>query len=163
MIRSLKCLALGLAVLGMVAPQTSIAANPIGKSSDVRIAGGVLAGRVVDTAGQPAVTTVAVFQGKQEIARTQSDANGVYRFQNLHSGNYIVATEKSADSVRLWEGAAPARALNSFVITEDTTVRGQIASSSLLGIGVGVGAVAGVTAAVIVTSTDDDVTDPATP
>lgn len=166
MIRSLKSLALGFAILGMAIPQGLFAGTPVQKTSDVRIAGGVLAGRVVTTAGVPAATTVAVYQGKVEVARAQSDVNGIYRVQNLRPGNYVVATPASVDNVRLWEGAAPAKALNTLTITEDQTVRGQLGGGSLLGVGIGAGAVAAVTAAVVITGSDDDTADtpmPATP
>ena len=158
MIRSLKSLALSLAAVGMIMPAQIFAAGPVAKTADVRIAGGVLAGRVVDTAGQPSATTVAVFDGKTEVARTQSDANGVYRIQNLRSGVYTVATPASVDSVRLWEGAAPAKAVQSLTLTGDTVVRGQGSSSTALLVG-GAAFIAA-TAAVIIGTTDDDNTPP---
>lgn len=160
MIRSLKSLALGLAVFGMIVPQSIFAAAPVVKTADVRIAGGVLAGRVVTTAGQPAATTVAVFQGQKEVARTQSDANGVYRVSNLRSGVYTVATPASTDSVRLWDGAAPAKATSSLTITEDSVVRGNLGGDT--GMILGTAAVIGAATAVVIGVTDDDAT-PGTP
>ena len=170
MTRSLKSLALGLAVFGMIVPQQVLAAGPVTQTSDVRIAGGVLSGRVLNTAGQPTATTVAVFQGQKEIARTQSDANGVYRVQNLRSGVYTVATPASADSVRLWDGAAPAKSVNSLILTENV-VRGNCGDDCCNngcdgcgggcgigggGIALGVIAVAAVATAIAVGVDDDD-------
>ena len=179
MIRKLRSLALGLAVVGMILPQQLVAATPTAKTTDVRIAGGVLAGRVVDASGQPAATTVAIFKGTNEIARVQSDANGVYRLQNLRSGAYTVATPSQVGSVRLWDGAAPSQAVNSLTITEGGVVRGQCddgcCDAGCDGCGTGCGSkkglligaliVGGAATAIAIAASDDDDSPaaPATP
>lgn len=164
-----KRLACCLAVLGLIVPQQVFAADSGTAASDVRIAGGVLAGRVVTASGQPAVTTIAVFQGNTEIARTQSNAAGVYRIRNLRAGAYTVVTPTSAVNVRVWDAAAPAKALNSLTLTDRPVVRGQFCDTgcdnSCDGCGptgghgkalLGVALVAGVATAVAVAVANDD-------
>lgn len=168
MLKTLKCAALALASTGMIIPQHVVAAGPAttttkAQTTDVRLVGGVLAGRVVNADGQGAATTVAVYRGTEEIARTETSADGIYRVSHLQPGSYTVCTPECAGSVRLWEGAAPPQAHGSLTISHGSVVRGNRGGlfggglgGSMGGVVLGVAAVAGTAVAVSVAADDDD-------
>ena len=195
MLNALKKATVAVATAGLVyGPVSTNAAEPAQavnqQSLDVQLDANSLNGRVVTAAGRPASTDVVVFQGTKEIARTRTDATGAYRFDDLKSGNYIVATPKASRVIRAWSGAAPAKATGMLTIQEGSTVRGNYyggydncgtgycgdscsgyghgygggyggGGSSILALGVTAGILA--TTIAVVSANDDDGRGPATP
>jgi hypothetical protein len=114
-------------------PQTSFANQPAGRPQaaaestaarplDVRLgAEGELNGVVRDAQGrvQPGVA-VAVFHDGNEIATTQTDAEGQFSVGGLRRGNHVILAQRTENPVRLWpENAAPPQAVQTPVITAD--------------------------------------------
>ena len=125
---------LTLGVAGMVLPQQAFAAQPVvaqqqAAAVNVRLAGGSLTGRVVSSAGQPASTTVAVFQGSKMVGKTVSAADGTYRVSGLTSGTYTVATPAGAGEIRAWDGIAPPTAVETLALVDGSAVRAQCDSA----------------------------------
>ena len=136
-----RCI-LTLGVAGMVLPQQAFAAQPVvaqqAASVDVKLNNGALAGRVISSAGQPAATTVAVFQGSKLVSKTTSAADGSYRVAGLKAGTYTVATPAGAGQVRAWDGIAPPTAVETLALVDGSAVRAQC-DSACDGAGCGVG------------------------
>lgn len=118
----------GLACLGMVAPQMTIAAERTAvkqaQTNDVALAGsGLLKGQVVNSQGKPvAGAPVVISFAGTVVARTKADANGVYAIKGLRGGVHHV----NGTVARLWtNGTAPRTAKHSLLSVQGNVVRGQ--------------------------------------
>ncbi len=118
----------GLACLGMVAPQaTAVAAERTVKRSqtpDVTLArGGVLRGQVINNQGKPvAGASVVIRFAGITVARTKANQDGHYAIKGLRGGVHQV----NSTVTRLWtEGTAPASARTSLLNVVGEVVRGQ--------------------------------------
>lgn len=109
-----------LAALGMVMPQAQVeaatglkgvkAVKTVEVSSvDIALSNGALVGRVVDHTGAAmASKEVVVRQGKNEVAKVQTDKSGTFTVSNLKGGLYEVSSGATTGSFRVWtESAAP--------------------------------------------------------
>jgi hypothetical protein len=90
--------------------------------------GGILAGRLVDAQGtaQPG-TVISVQYGEREVARTTTDAQGLFAARGLRGGQYLIVTPTGYSFYRLWaEGTAPPTAQpEAVVVARPDVVRGQ--------------------------------------
>jgi hypothetical protein len=122
------CLA-AIACVGLVLPQGILAAQPTAGPTDVALrSGGMLVGQVVDAQGAvQAGKLVSIQYGEQEVARTTTDANGVFAAQGLRGGQYHVVADNGDGHFRLWaDNTAPPAATDSVVVVADpNVVRGQ--------------------------------------
>lgn len=150
-----------LAALGMVMPQGQVQAATGFKTIkavktvdvsviDIALSQGDLVGRVVDHSGTSmASKEVVVRQGKNEIAKVKTDANGVFAVSNLKGGLYEVTSGTTTGTFRVWtESAAPQTAAEQalLVMGENGTRGGSGSFGGLMGDGTLV-----LTAAVIAT------------
>jgi hypothetical protein len=96
---------------------------------DVALAeGGVLAGRVYDTAGRPlANIEVTLIQNGEVAASTISDASGVFRFGGVAGGTCQIATAHHLQLLRTWapHTAPPSAQQVAMIVHDETVVRGQ--------------------------------------
>ncbi|HET6425848.1 MAG TPA: carboxypeptidase-like regulatory domain-containing protein [Planctomycetaceae bacterium] len=155
-----------LAALGMVMPQGQVEAATGLKGikavktveasvADISLANGALIGRVVDHTGAAmASKEVVVRQGKNEVAKVQTDKSGTFAVSNLKGGLYEVTAGTSTGTFRVWtESAAPSSAAEqALLIVGENGVRGG--SGTFGGGGGGFGGIMGdgtlvLTAAVI--------------
>lgn len=93
---------------------------------------GVFAGRVVDHAGSPAVRAeVVISQGKKEVAKTTTDASGVFTVSGLKGGVYDVSSGNTVGQYRVWtESAAPeASKEQALLILGENGARGQFGAA----------------------------------
>jgi hypothetical protein len=178
-LRILKGAVLGLACLGVVAPQTDLwAAGPKRdvKSSrapkapqvfDVSLTpGGTFTGHVVDSQGigvEGAV--VSIRQGNREIVRTVTNRNGTFVAKNLRGGMYQVVAGRGEGLYRLWatNTAPPSAQSQALIVSSRQVVRGQFPglppvamNGAALGLGAG-GAVAGAVGITKAIDAQDDV------
>lgn len=176
----LKGAAVGLACLGMVLPQTSMAAGPQTAQvaarvqiADVLLTNGTLTGKVVNAQGQIlGGSVIKVSLGNKEVASAVAGKNGEFEVKNLTTGVYQVSTGQTKAAVRLWEGqAAPPSAKKNVLLVNGPVTRAQLLGLGGLGAGLGglstttllVGAavIGGTTAIVVAANNDDD--PPASP
>jgi hypothetical protein len=126
---SLGTMAAAVACVGMMLPPAALAGAPVAGSNDVALRpGGVLVGQVVDPQGvAKAGATVSIQYGKQEVARTTTDANGVFAAKGLRGGHYELRTQDGVSVCRLWapDTAPPAAGTAALVVAGDNVVRGQ--------------------------------------
>jgi hypothetical protein len=76
---------------------------------------------------------VAVIRQGQEIARTQTNAEGRFAVQGLTGGVYQVATPVGAATYRAWSPrtAPPAATQAITIVPDETIVRGQFGTGAL--------------------------------
>ncbi len=138
----LKGAAVGLACLGMVLPQASMAAGPQTaqvavqvKIADISLTNGTLTGKVVDTQGQVlSGSVVKVSLGDKEVASTVSGKNGDFAIKNLTTGVYQVSTGQTRAAVRLWESqVAPPSAKKNVLLVNGPVTRAQMLAPGFLG------------------------------
>lgn len=127
--RILRRAVVGLACLGMVAPQaTAFAGNQAAATrtqlADVSLAkGGVLSGQIVNRQGKAVAgaNVVVTFAGAV-VARTRADQNGKYAVKGLRGGVHRV----NGSVARFWaQGTAPKTARTNMLSVAGTVVRGQ--------------------------------------
>ncbi|QDU36363.1 hypothetical protein Mal4_06480 [Maioricimonas rarisocia] len=124
-------LAVALACLGMLVPAAPAAAGHTvpDRCVDVSLTPeGTLTGQFVDSQGRPlAGQQITVWQSGREVARTFSDADGLYRVAHLPSGVYQVAAGSTCRSFRIWPHtvAPPAARPVATVVAAGDAVRGQ--------------------------------------
>ncbi len=132
----LKGAAVGLACLGMIVPQTTMAAGPQTAQvaakvqiADVSLTNGTLTGKVVNAQGKLlSGSVIKVSLGNREVARTVAGQNGEFAVKNLTSGVYQVSTGQTQAAVRLWEGqAAPPSAKKNVLLVSGPVTRAQLA------------------------------------
>ena len=116
---------LAAAAIAAVALTASTAAA--GVVPDVAAQNGVLTGTVVDASGAPqAGVEVDILRGGRRVAVATTDAQGTYRVSGVTSGTYGVASQGAAQSVRVWNGVAPAGAVTGVaIVAPGQTVNGN--------------------------------------
>ncbi|WP_397570754.1 carboxypeptidase-like regulatory domain-containing protein [Schlesneria sp. T3-172] len=131
-----------LAAMGMVVPMSTIqAAEATSKVSrtvhasvaaDVaKLSTGEFAGRIVDHTGAVVKNAeVVVRQGKAEIVRTRTDAEGMFSVNNLKPGAYQVSSGTTEGLFRVWneESAPPSARKNALIVLGHNGARGQYAN-----------------------------------
>lgn len=136
--RLLRQAAVGLACLGVVAPQCQLMAATPQKQiqtsqaplvHDVKLtAGGTLTGHVVDAQGVGTEgAAVSIRAANSEIAGAVTDASGRYVVTGLQGGVYQVVSGQGSQFVRAWapNTAPPAARDASLLVSADNAVRGQ--------------------------------------
>lgn len=132
-----KGAAVVLATLGFVVPCPKLFAAEQQKASsaaksripDVSLAaGGVFSGRVVDHSGTPLEgAEVVVKQGKQEVARTVTDKNGLFTVKEMKGGVYQVSSGNTDGVFRVWteKTAPPVAKGQALLVMGENGARGQ--------------------------------------
>ena len=141
--RWLTASAVWLACLGMILPESALAASgpdavqplpstvgtPTPPVSDVALQdGGILAGQVLDRQGVPlAGAPVVLRQNDVEVASTATDANGQFHVSGLRGGLYQVAVGQEVRVYRLWAArtAPPSAQPAALLVSGNEVVRGQ--------------------------------------
>jgi hypothetical protein len=128
-------MAAAVACCGMIVPPTALAVEPAAvvaqAPSVVDVAlrpGGILVGQVVDPQGAArAGKVVSIQYANYEVARTTTDANGVFAARGLRGGQYQILTEDGISVCRLWapETAPPAARPAMLLVSGGDVVRGQ--------------------------------------
>lgn len=120
--------------LGLLLPGGAIqAANaPVAKSvrqisNDVILTNGTITGQYLTSSGTAVEgAQVSVRQGGQEVARTATNAHGVFAVSGLSSGVYEIATPSGVEIVRAWDANVAPPSANQFAtIVASDAVRGQ--------------------------------------
>jgi hypothetical protein len=123
------------------------------KVRDVALAeDGSFTGRVIDDHGKPLDgVVVKLVRNEKEVAATNADSQGRFKFASLKGGVYQVQTPQSQSTYRLWQAdVAPAQAMKTVVVNgASPVVRGQLgfvdpATMAALGLGIAGVALAGV-------------------
>jgi hypothetical protein len=131
--KSLGTVAAAVACMGMMLPPAALAEAPVAGNNDIALRhGGVLVGQVVDQQGvAKAGTPVSIHYGKQEVARTTTDANGVFAAKGLRGGQYELLTLDGVSVCRLWapDTAPPTARSAALVVSGNDVVRGQYMGS----------------------------------
>ena len=131
-----------LATLGVVAPIPAVqAADASQKASRPAVAtiaadvsqssNGLFAGRVVDHTGAVVEKTdVIVRQGTTEVARSQTDKDGMFSVKNLKPGTYQVSSGTTEGHFRIWneKTAPPSARKNALIVLGHNGARGQYAN-----------------------------------
>ena len=120
------------ATVSMVIAQPLMAASiqaPVNVVSDIGLStGGLLQGKVVDPQGAPIQqASVVVLHDGQEVARTTTTTDGLFRVAGLRSGVHQVVGESGVATCRFWaEGTSPPAANQAaLIVSGDPLVRGQ--------------------------------------
>jgi hypothetical protein len=134
----IKLTALALSCVGMLIPQSMLAAHQAPQRGQAGIVdvqlqdGGVFQGQVVDTAGTPlaGAKVVVVKQdgaAARTVAETTTDDSGRFSIGQLRGGTYQVVTDRSSGVYRLWAAqTAPPTAKNMALLIDSAEVfRGQ--------------------------------------
>jgi hypothetical protein len=133
--RTLKALAICLAIVGFCLPQPLLAAGQAQQPptmTDVALQkgpeGNVLIGRVLDPQGaaQPECQ-VALYSNGTKLGEATTDGHGFFGFSNLRGGVYQVAAGDNVTACRAWSpGTAPPTAQpGALVVAGRDVVRGQ--------------------------------------
>jgi hypothetical protein len=115
----------------MMLPTSALAAVPpsAAKNTDVALrSGGLLVGQVVDQQGvAKANTPVSIQFAGKEVARTTTDADGVFAAKGLRGGQYQIVTPQGMNDCRLWaaETAPPSARPAALVVSGNQVVRGM--------------------------------------
>lgn len=131
--------AIGLAVVGILIPQSQIAAASQPQTLPVKtVSGGIadvalnshgaLVGRVVDhTGAAQAEQEVVVRQGTATLARATTDKSGRFVVPNLKGGMYEVASGATTGNYRLWtaEAAPPKSGEQALLVLGQNGARGK--------------------------------------
>jgi hypothetical protein len=137
------------------APKPAAATKPTEaqKIRDVALAeDGSFTGRVIDDHGKPLDgVVVKLVRNEKEVATTNADTQGRFKFVSLKGGVYQVQTPQSQTTYRLWQAdVAPAQAMKTVVVNgASPVVRGQLgfvdpATLAALGLGIAGVTLAGV-------------------
>lgn len=139
--RFVKGAAVSLAALGVVCPQVSVLADTKAPARSISKApqtvtvpdialttGGTFSGRVVDHTGKVLEgAQVSLRQGKNEIAKTVTNKEGLYSFKNLRGGVYQVGSGNTEGVFRVWseKTAPPAAKEHALLVMGENGARGQ--------------------------------------
>jgi hypothetical protein len=128
-------MAVAVACCGMMVPPSALAAEPVAAVAtmpsvvDVALRpGGVLVGQVVNPQGATqAGKVVSIQYANYEVARTTTDANGVFAARGLRGGQYQILTDDGISVCRLWasDTAPPAARPAALLVSGGEVVRGQ--------------------------------------
>ncbi len=146
----LKVAALSLACLGFLCPQAGLSAAEFlkfGKKDKTEKAlpildvamgpEGSIVGHVVDDRGIPLDgAVVTLHQGKNVVAKTVTDKNGVFDVKGLRAGMYQVSAGQGTGLFRCWapNTAPPSARTSALIVSSRQVVRGQ-APFGLAGVG----------------------------
>lgn len=143
-IRKLQRVAVAVACVGMVAPQSALAVQHEARTApraavedqpvepagiDVALAqGGLFVGQVVDAHGvaQPEAEVSVIYHGEQVVA-TKTDENGMFAARGLRGGQYSVRVMGGQVPCRLWADhtAPPAARPAALIVSSSDAVNGQ--------------------------------------
>ncbi len=139
--RFLKMAAITLASLGLVVPRGTVMAAgqdaiPTKQTADVKQttvdvelgADGLLVGHVVDENGAPVEgAIVSIRHGRNEVANTQTDKNGVFHATSLRGGVHQIVAGNGSGLYRFWtnDAAPPKSQDQAVVVSGSEVVRGQ--------------------------------------
>ena len=124
----------GLAGLGLFVPAiyaeeptTLEAPAKVTRTVDVSLTKGSLTGRVLNAEGQPIDgATVRIHRGDRELARTTADSEGRFILPEIKPGVYLLRTDSTTQSIRVWDAAsAPRSAESQATLIDGETIRGQ--------------------------------------
>lgn len=88
--------------------------------------GGMLRGQIVDRTGRPLESSVALWRGTDELARTRSDRQGRFAIPRASAGVYRLVTDSDVVLCRLWAPkTAPPAAKEVVTVFAGGVVRGQ--------------------------------------
>ena len=129
-IKTIQKLAALVATVGMLIPQTTLAApTAAAPQGDVLLrSGGVFVGQYVDAQGNAvAGVDVAMQAAGKTVAVTKTDKQGRFAVKGLASGQYDVVAMNGKSTFRCWDGkAAPPSARNgALIVTGADVVNGQ--------------------------------------
>ncbi|MEM6799525.1 MAG: carboxypeptidase-like regulatory domain-containing protein [Planctomycetota bacterium] len=130
-IRFVQRAAAAVACVGMLMPQSVLAAPAVPAASQQDIAlrdGGLLVGQIVDAQGKAvAGSDVAVLLGKNEVVRTKTDKNGVFAAKGLRGGEYRVQAAGVQVAYRMWapQTAPPAASNGALIVAGGEVISGQ--------------------------------------
>ncbi len=141
-LKLVRGVAVVLATLGVVAPIPVVqAADSSQKASRTAVAtiaadvsqsaNGLFAGRVVDHTGSVVENAdVVVRQGGKEVARSQTDKEGMFSVENLKPGTYQVNSGTTEGCFRVWseKTAPPSARKNALIVLGHNGARGQYAN-----------------------------------
>ncbi len=143
-IRFVKGMAVSLATLGMMMPQSYLLADapqpkaPVNKAAQVNripdlilTEGGTMTGRVVDHTGKVLEgAKVVLKQDNKEIAETVTNKEGLYSFKNLKSGLYQPGSGNTEGVFRAWseKTAPPTAKQHALLVMGENGARGQFGS-----------------------------------
>jgi hypothetical protein len=117
------CFGMVLSPLAMAAPPTVAAPNDVALRTD-----GLLVGQVIDQQGvaKAGMPVSIQFAGK-EVAKTTTDANGVFAAKGLRGGQYQFVTPTGASVCRLWapNTAPPSARPGALVVSGNEVLRAQ--------------------------------------
>lgn len=91
-------------------------------------AGNKISGRVYDAAHQGVANApVLIHQGKVEVAKTVTDAEGRFEFANLKGGAYLISSNNGHGLFRLWtqKSAPPAAHDQVLLVSQAIVIRAQ--------------------------------------
>ena len=92
---------------------------------------GVLRGRLIDRAGRPLQSEIALWRGSDEIARGRSDRSGGFTFHGVGAGVHRLVTNCDVAICRLWAAnTAPPAANELAMLYAGAVVRGQCGCQS---------------------------------
>jgi len=124
--------AVWLAVAGICLPQSLLGAGEVATSPQMTNVAlrdaGILLGQVVDTQGKSkANIPVTLHTGNQQLAVSQSDANGYFAFSGLRGGVYQISATEGQGTFRAWtaDTAPPSAQPGALVVDGKDVVRGQ--------------------------------------
>ena len=101
------------------APQPAPRKTDVQKIRDVALAeDGSFTGRVINDQGKPLDgVVVKLVRNEKDVATTNADAQGRFKFASLKGGVYQVQTPQSQTTYRLWQAdVAPAQAMKTVVV-----------------------------------------------
>lgn len=128
--RLIQGLMVVLAALGMILPQSVLAADMAKPTvSDVKLHKGQLWGQVVNPQGVPlAGETVKVWQDGRQMAESKTNTEGGFAFTQLQRGGvYHLTAAKGHGAYRVWSAtmAPPTAQEGVLLVAGQETVRGQ--------------------------------------
>lgn len=141
-LKLVRGVAVVLATFGVVAPFPAVqAADSSQKASRPAVAkiaadvsqssSGLFAGRIVDHTGAVVENAdVVVRQGATEVARSQTDKDGMFSVKNLKPGTYQVSSGTTEGHFRVWneKTAPPSARKNALIVLGHNGARGQYAN-----------------------------------
>ena len=159
----------GLALLGMVAPQPLLAGAPQETQSKAKTvmdialtSGGTLHGQVVNAQGEVVEgALISIRQSQQEVARTVTDSKGQFSATNLKGGMYQIAAGPTQATYRLWtENTAPPIANSqALLVCGPEVVRGQFGGLGAVDLAILGSAITAVTLSAVNLSETNDIKD----
>lgn len=129
-------------LVGLLLPSglTAHGADPVVSpvQHDVVALDGSIRGQMVTEAGLPLPhTTIVALSGEDVVARSTTDASGLFRIPTRRGGTYELRFGQSSEIVRVWTPVtAPPSARHSLTLVDgEQVMRGQFESSSNLILG----------------------------